>query len=851
VVISVNAFIAIFQQYRAQKQLAALQALTTDTAIVIRDGQKQEIDTGQITVGDVVTLSQGEKVPADGRLFEAHELTVVEASLTGESQPVLKTSAKSPLPEMTPLHARTNMVYRGTYIATGSGRYLATGIGQDTEIGKISQGLETLNTGDIPLRRKVNRLALILGIAAFSLGILGVLSYLFFPRGPPQTLLELGTDAIINAMTVLPINIPLLTTIVLLTGVLAMANRGVIVRDLSAVESLGRISILCTDKTGTLTRSEMMVSLIWDGHNLFHVTGSGFLPKGEICLVDKSQPEKASSTNQSISIDDFDQLALLLRIGGLNNDSELVAEKIEKSDKVQWKAIGDPTEAALLALLRKSEISESSLHAAYTTEKDYPFDSTLKRMTRVFSGPHGDYVAFVKGATDVLLERCTHIGNEHKAQKLSKKQKKEILKYSNDFAAGGYRVLSFAVRVLDQLPKGSGSAARESVEQQLTYVGFACMVDPPREGVREAVLESTKAGIKTIMITGDALATAETIGRQLAIVTQDDLVSEGKDAMKYDDDKFFKISVFARTNPADKQAIVERYQAIDRAVAVTGDGVNDALALSMSDVGVAMGITGTDVAKEAADMVIADDSYTSIVDGIRQGRGLFNKIRMMIFFYVAINLAESVLFFGTYFLGWEFLTPWQHIFLAISSHSWPGLALVFDRTAKYVMDEQPRNTEGILTRRMGLYLVLNSSLIFLGAVVAYLFTLNAVLPGSTHLLLNTPEIVLKANVMTMTVLLITESFMILSIRRINQSVLRSIRRESFWFIYAMIGMVFLMHLGLMYIPLAQEILLTWNINFYYVPLSYIDWAMAISLSLPALVGMEIVKWGYRRRGITL
>ncbi|MFX1475286.1 MAG: HAD-IC family P-type ATPase, partial [Promethearchaeota archaeon] len=549
------------------------------------------------------------------------------------------------------------------------------------------------------------------------------------------------------------------------------------------------------------------------------------------------------------------RLALLIRIGGLNNDAEIQAEKSEDGD-VRWKAIGNPTEAALLALYRKSGISERSL-LDFQMVQNYPFDSRLKRMTRVFTHPAGGYIAFVKGATDVLLSRCSRVGSLKTSQKLTPKRAKAISKYAGEFAAGGYRVLSLAFRQLPKLPKASGAAEREKIEANLTFVGFVCILDPPREGVREAVLECTNAGIKTVMVTGDSAATACTVGRQLEIVREDDLISEGKEATELSDDKFQRTSVFARVDPDDKQVIVQRYKDKERAVAVTGDGVNDALALSISDVGIAMGITGTDVAKEASDMIIADDSFTSIVEGIRQGRSLFNKIRMMIFFYVAINLAESILFFGTFLARITFLTEWQHIFLTISSHTWPGLALVFDRPAKDAMQERPRNTEAIINRQLAGYLILNAILISIGVAIAYFFTWGSILPGSTYLIPFSDDAFQKAQMMAITVLLFAETFMILSIRRINQPLTRSIRRESYWLIYALVGLVFLMHWGLMYVPLMYPIdvpfggLLGYILGlFEYVTLNAFDWLIAFALALPAIVGMELVKWGSRKRGIT-
>jgi len=628
-----------------------------------------------------------------------------------------------------------------------------------------------------------------------------------------------------------------------------MATRGVVVRDLSAVESLGRVSVICTDKTGTLTRSEMMVGLVWDGESLYRVTGQGYDPDGALYRTAHSSNSRKAKSELLVKWDASPRLDLLLTIGALNNDAELTAEESGHDKKPVWRAIGDPTEAALLALLHKAGLDLNSLRSKYQMVQDYPFDPRLRRMTRIFARSEGDYLVFVKGATDILLSLCTRVGDEQAAKKLTSKRQNEIAKLADEFAAKGYRVLSFAVGHLSEVSGEKAPAPRKAIEQELTYVGFVCMVDPPREGVREAVLECTKAGINTVMLTGDALATARTIGQQLAIVDGKHLVVEGKDARKLSDDQFERVRVFARMDPDDKQVIVKRYMDAKRAVAVTGDGVNDALALGISDVGIAMGITGTDVAKEAADMIVSDDSFTSIVDGIRQGRGLFNKVRMMVLFYICINVAESIAYFVTSLMGIFILTSLQKLFVTLSSHSWPGLALVFDRTAKDVMQEAPRDTEAIITRRLGAYLLLNSFLILLGVTGAYYLTWSGLLPGFTSLTPFSNDALVKAQLMAVTVLLIAESLMILSIRRINQSLPHSIRHESFWLVYALIGLVFLMHYGLMYIPAVTSILGGFGLNFGYVPLTALDWLFALAFALPTILGMECVKWVSRKRGI--
>jgi Ca2+-transporting ATPase len=870
-IVIVNALVAIFQQYRAQKKLEALEKLSAGEARVIRQGTERSIPPFDIVPGDVVKLDPGDRIPADARIVSSSNLTTNEASLTGESVPVTK-DEKAVIALDVPLTDMRNMVFFGTYVSTGMATVITTATGGRTEIGKIQGTLEELNTGDIPLRRKVNLLAKYLGIAAVILMTVSVLWQVFVYDWLNSLPIDIGFEnflrqmqtAITRAMTIMPINIPLLTTIVLLTGVLAMAKKGVIIRDLSAVESLGRVSVICSDKTGTMTRNQMTVKYIWDTHNLYSVKGDGYDPVGGIHLL-KGADDIATLEVEEEEVKDIFKWKGLFRLvvcGGINNDSEIIKEEIPDQGVI-WKPLGDPTDAALLTMFRKSGIDEEAITKKYVIIEEFPFESELKRMSKICKDGK-KFVAFVKGATEVLLPKCSLVNGKETPSKITPDFIDRVRRLTTDFAAKGYRVISLAYRQLDKVPTGKN--AREEVESDLIYLGFACIVDPPRDGVKEAVAACHSAGINVIMITGDAAATAKTIAENLGIFDVNSLVVEGSQVNDVTDEDFARTNVFARVNPDHKQVIVERYQDQQRVVAMTGDGVNDALALAMSDAGIAMGITGTDVAKEAADLVITDDSFASIVSGVHQGRGLFNKIRMMIYFYVAINLFESMIFFGALFLLPDtitMLTQWQSLYLVVTTHSFPGLALVFDRTSPRAMEDKPRDSQALITRNLGKFMALNVILMTIGAAAVYMITLTGwegivgVTPEnltgyySTIGSFQVPIEQAKATTMLLSVILLVESTIVLSIRRINMPIQRSIREPGTWIFVFLLGLIYLAHYLLMYVPLTQVILSPYGLDFYFMPLTNYDWFIVLLGSLPAIVGVELYKWRFRKRDIDL
>jgi Ca2+-transporting ATPase len=869
-IVAINALVAIFQQYRAQKKLEALEKLSAGESRVIREGSEKSIPPFDIVPGDIVKLDQGDRIPADGRIISSSNLTTNEASLTGESVPAIKDEDSVVAAEV-PLTDMRNMVFFGTYVATGMATVVTTATGGRTEIGKIQGTLQQLNTGDIPLRRKVNLLAKFLGIAAIILMTVSVLWQVFVydwlngrvPDASYVNVLRQMQEAITRAMTIMPINIPLLTTIVLLTGVLAMAKKGVIIRDLSAVESLGRVSVICSDKTGTMTRNQMTVKYCWDTHNLYSVKGDGYDPLGAIHLLKDENHDLIPDVAEEEVKDVFKWKGLyrLVVCGGINNDSEIIRDVLPDQGEV-WKPLGDPTDAALLTLFRKSGIDEEAIIEKYQIVEEFPFESELKRMTKICKDGK-KFVAFCKGATEVLLPKCTMVDGKETPSRITPDLVNKVRMLTTDFASKGYRVISLAYRHLDKVP--TSKDAREETENDLIYLGFASIVDPPREGVKEAVSACHSAGINVIMITGDAAATAKTIAEDLGIFEANSLVVEGSDIEDVSDEDFARTNVFARVNPDHKQVIVERYQDQQRVVAMTGDGVNDALALAMSDAGIAMGITGTDVAKEAADLVITDDSFASIVSGVHQGRGLFNKIRMMIYFYLAINLFESMVFFGALFflpvsVSNAMLTQWQSLYLVVTTHSFPGLALVFDRTSPHAMEDKPRDSQALITRNLGKFMALNVILMTIGAAIIYMMTLTSivdVVPENLTGYYSTigeflvPLNQAKATTMLLSVILLVESTIVLSIRRINMPITRSIREPGTWIFVFLLGLIYLAHYLLMYVPLTQVILAPYGLHFYFMPLSSFDWLIVLLGSLPSIVGVELYKWYFRKKDVDL
>jgi Ca2+-transporting ATPase len=714
-VIAVNVIIVIVQQARAQKEFSALQKLAAPKSKVLRDNRLIEVSSEELVPGDIIKLEQGDRIPADARVIAGSSLRVNEATLTGESNEVEKSAAEATCEAGLSISCKINMLFLGTFVTAGTGTALVVATGRFTQLGKMSKKLEELNTSEMPLHQKINKLAKNLTLIVLfylSISITYDIIRLYLSSNISNTPIVARdiVRSLTTALSILPINIPLLVTIVMLTGALAMAQHKVIIRNLNSIETLGRVSVVCSDKTGTITQNEMTAKWMYTsaegGGQLYYVTNSSSRIQGKITAVNSdSRLEKPIENYEKLqhgsqmAIAPETSLEYLLISTLLNNDSFIIEERETNNNRIQKQQTlavkGDATDAALLFLFRKSRLVEETYRSRFENVQNWPFDSNLKRMAKVFKDTkNNQYVLFTKGATEVLLPKCRFILNEGTEKTaFSQADKDQLTKRVELFSRSGQRIISFAFRKMDRF---NAEDKRESIENDLTYLGFVGITDPAREGVRGAVSELRAAGIAPVMITGDSPGTAESIAREVGIIENDHHVVEGSAIQVLSDENFLRASVFARVSPDDKMAIVARYKMENRVVAATGDGVNDAQAISTADVGIAMGASGTDVARQAADIVLADDSFNSIVTGIREGRGVFEKIQNVVFFYIAVNLAEALVYFGSSFIPAFFLlNTWQQIYIFAMAHSIPPFALVIDSLSKDVMKEKPRNNEDI------------------------------------------------------------------------------------------------------------------------------------------------------------
>ncbi len=856
-IVITNSITVIIQQFRAQKALDSLRKIAALKATVLRDGIQFEIPTKEIVPGDIVLLKQGDKIPADGRIIDAVNLTVDEAPLTGESEAVEKQEGLLEKISL-PIQKQSNIVFMGTYVNTGRGKIIIYGTSINTEIGKISTQLNEMGgIEDIPLTKKLNRLGYILGSLLISILIILII-YKFIiltleGNFYGHFISEALISSILRSMNVMPINLPLLSTLVLITGVLNMAQSGVIVKNIAAIESLGRVSIICSDKTGTITRNEMCVNKFWLNELEYDVTGSGYESDGIIVLH-----------GDEINLNDNRTFQKFIDSSILNNYAKLVYEDIkvrmkDQKEKAVRRSIGSPTESALLVLAEKAGFMTYDIKNKYDVIKEFSFTSELKRMSTVCeSKDKKDHFVFTKGAPEKILQLSSQIEVNGAFKPISEELQKDIQSLISTRANQGYRTLAIAYKPIDK----EKTLNRETVESNLTFLGFFSILDPVRSGVQESVSKCEDGGIKVIMITGDHPRTAQTIAAQSRIFKKGDLVVEGAEIQDLSDEEFEKVRVFARVAPTDKEVIVKRYQGQNgdqkHVVAMTGDGINDTLALKLADAGIAMGITGTDVAKEVADLVISDDNFASIEKGVRIGRGLFAKIRNIIFFFICLNLMEAVVFFSYEFIPTFqlFASEWQHIYIFVIVHSLPSIALVIDSHPKDVMLEPPRDEQQLLNRNMWIMLVLQAFLIGLGLVLILQFTLGGLFPlneWNLNTILSylpagsTPQDLLnqKARTMLITTIYIVETTFIWTFRRPNKSLIKSIKEEfniSLFLICTFTLGIHILHVNFSNV-VNTYINDIWGLDFQinFIFLSGFDWLACILLALPGIIGIEIFK----------
>jgi len=864
-VVFINSLTAIVQQFRAQKALEALRKISALKAVVIRDGSQTEILTREVVPGDIVVLSQGSKIPADGRIIDSMNLMINEAPLTGESEPVEKDNNILDIVNV-PIQNQSNMVFLGTYVDTGRATVLITGTGINTEIGKISNQLNEMGAiEDIPLTHKLNRLGYILGtVLIINLIILIIYKFSILTNNHQfygDFITKALISSILRAINIMPINLPLLTTLVLVTGVLNMAKNGVIIKNLSAIESLGRVSVISSDKTGTITKNEMTVEKFWTNGVEYNVTGSGYELDGEIQKDGKNVDLKDNPTFQKF----IDSIVI-------NNNAKIVIENVKVKvrdirEKSIRRALGSPTEASLLVLAEKAGFNIDSIKKNYNIVKEYSFSSEFKRMTTVCNSFEEKFrlFAYSKGAPERMLDISSKIEIKEKVQPFEKDLKQKVLNLIQTRANQGYRTLAVGYKTLKEFD----DLKRGDIEEDLIFLGFVSIMDPPRVGVKEAVDECKSADIKVVMVTGDHPSTAKTIAAEMGIYKPGDIVVEGKDIRSLNEEDFNKTTVFARVAPSDKEIIIRKFQDQDKVVAMTGDGINDSLALKMANAGIAMGITGTDVAKEIADMVISDDNFTSIKEGVKIGRGLFSKIRTIIYFFICLNIMEAVIFFGYEFIPTFvlFRSEWQHIYIFGIVHTFPSLALVIDKHPKDIMKEPPKNEEELLNKNIWVMLLFQVFLMGLGIVLVIQLTLTGIIPINgwninkyyllSYIPNNTSEeelVAMKARTMFITTLYIVETMFIWTFRRPNQSIIKTIKNEDFSITLFVICLITLsLHVLLIcfsyYVNDEINDRLGLNLQLNYMFLSVSDWIICIIFALPGIVGIELFKHHARKKNI--
>jgi Ca2+-transporting ATPase len=728
-IVVLNATLGIIQERRAEEALAALKKLAAPEAHVLRDGHRTTVPARDLVPGDIVFLETGNFVPADVRLLEAVNLRVEEASLTGESLPVQKNAA-SILEKEVPLGDRKNTAFMGTTVSYGRGRGVVTGTGMRTQLGLIAEMLQSVEEEETPLQRRLDQLGKILSIGSLILVaivfVVALINYTVIgdlfagPLAYFKTYAKEITDVFIIAVSLaiaaVPEGLPAVVTISLALGMTEMVKRHALIRKLSSVETLGSATTICSDKTGTLTQNEMTVTRLWaDGH-FIDVTGTGYAPVGEFQLGGKT-----------VGLKKYPAILTTLWLGVLNNDAQLETTG-ESGEEQTYRIVGDPTEGALIVAAAKAGAWHGEIKEAYPRESEVPFDSERKRMITVHSVEYpkaedispftddqyqGWDVIAVKGAPDLVLGLCTrYLGMDNLPRPLNEAARQRILDANDAMTADALRVLGMAARLEKDVPEGEVNI--EEVEHDLAFVGLIGMIDPARPEVRPALEKATRAGIRTVMITGDFPNTAKAIAQAIGLLRPGHKVVTGADVDRMSDEELAReieaTDVFARVSPEHKMRIVDALQANDEVVAMTGDGVNDAPAIKRADIGVAMGITGTDVAKETADMVLTDDNYASIVSAVEQGRIIYSNIRKFVFFLLSSNVAEIMIIFLATLAGLPApLTAIQLLWLNLITDGAPALALAMEKGDPDIMEHKPRlKKEPIINGSMGLGMVIQT-----------------------------------------------------------------------------------------------------------------------------------------------
>ncbi|HEX6186341.1 MAG TPA: cation-translocating P-type ATPase [Pyrinomonadaceae bacterium] len=786
------------QEYRAERAIEALREMAAPGATVIRDGREQRVPARELVPGDLILLATGDKVPADVRLVEAVNLQAVEAALTGESAPVEK-HTRPLADERLPTGDRKNMAYAGTAVTYGRGRALVAATGMATEFGQIARMLEEVETSRTPLQANLDRVGKALARAAFVVVLVIVALGLF--RGQP--FVEMLIFGVALAVAVVPEALPAVVTISLALGVKRMVKRNALVRRLPAVETLGSTSVICSDKTGTLTRDEMTARRVFVGGRMLEVSGTGYEPSGTFS-ADGSEVEPTET------------LSLLLRAAALASDARV--ERNEAGDK--WEVKGDPTEAALVVAAAKAGLDKVALDAQFPRVSEIPFTAETKRMTTLHETPEG-VTAYAKGAPEIVIGSCVSLLLEGGEEPLDDARRAEALEAARRMAGEALRVLAVAYK---------RDAAVDTAESGMTLLGLVGMLDPPRAEARSAVRECEEAGIRVVMITGDHPLTAQAVANELGLSREGRVVT-GAELEEMTDEELERavesVEVCARVSPAHKLRVVTALQKRGQVVAMTGDGVNDAPALKKADIGIAMGITGTDVSKEAAAMTLTDDNFASIVAAVEEGRGIFSNIKKYLMYLLSSNIGEIGLMAGATLAGLPLpLSAVQILYVNLATDGLPALALAVDPPEDDLMKRPPRDPRsGIFTRPVVVLMVVGgvwSTVVNLGLFVWAL---------------NSGRGIQEAMTMTFVSLVLIQFFKAYNFRSDRHSVLHRPFANK-WLNIAILWELVMLGL-ILYVPLLERVFGTYAIT-------TTDWLIIIVAAFTVSPVLELAKWAERR-----
>ena len=852
-IVALNALLGVIQERRAEEALAALRRMAAPEAQAIRDGHRVSVPARELVPGDLVVLESGNFVPADLRLMETVNLRIEEAALTGESVAVEK-DARVVLRQDVPLGDRLNTAFMGTVVAYGRGRGLVVATGMHTQIGLIAAMLQAAEDESTPLQRKLDQLGKALGWAA--LGVCALVFLVGWARGYEP--FEMFITAVSLAVAAVPEGLAAVVTITLALGMREMIKRHALIRRLASVETLGSTTVICSDKTGTLTQNQMTVTRLWVDGTTLEVTGQGYDPVGAFRVdgkpVDLVQMPGASTA---------------LWAAVLANDAEI--ERLDEGQASRFRVVGDPTESALIVAAVKGGADQDRLDRAYPRIDEIPFDSTRKRMTtlhRVVEPSTSDLSPFTdarhrewvvsatKGAPDIVLDLCTHVQHlDDSRTPLTEAMRQKILESNDRMSQQALRVLAVAYRVDQEAP---GEVTPQTIERDLTFVGLFGMIDPGRAEVPPAIGRARKAGIRTVMITGDFANTARAIAEQIGLLRPGGQVLTGSELAAMDDASLarevVRTDVYARVSPEHKVRIVDALKANGEIVAMTGDGVNDAPALKRADIGVAMGITGTDVAKETADMVLTDDNYASIVAAVEQGRVIYSNIRKFVFFLLSSNVAEIAIVFLATLAGLPSpLTAIQLLWLNLVSDGAPALALAMEKADLDVMDRPPRPaSEPIIHGPMRLGILIQGITQTVAVLTAFgvglLWHLENALPAGVNPVLGLLQHdwradgvdVQIAETMAFVTLSLCELLRAFTVRSERLSIFQIGPFSNRYMVGAVLLSVVLLLL-VVFVPILQPIFNTHA-------LSWTEWQVVIGLALVPAVSEEITKWIMRRRG---